>query len=124
MPTSPLRLCRRPGCPALVSRGYCAAHKPAERSDQAKVWHKMYGARWQKYRLVFLAEHPLCVDPYKEHGKRPVVATVIDHIRAHRGDYGLFWLGSNHRSLCASCHSTLTAEFDGGFGRAPLPGKI
>ena len=32
-------------------------------------------------------------------------ATVVDHIKEHKGDYGLFWDESNWQSLCASCHS-------------------
>lgn len=77
----------------------------------------MYGARWRKYRLIFLAEHPLCSDIYKDHGKRPVAATVVDHIRAHKGDYGLFWHAGNHAPLCTACHNRKTALEDGGFGR-------
>jgi 5-methylcytosine-specific restriction protein A len=92
-------------------------HKPAERSIQAAQWHKMYGARWRKYRLVFLAANPLCVDPYQDHGKRPVMATVVDHIRAHKGDYGLFWLASNHAALCVPCNSKKAALEEGAFGR-------
>src|SRR5664279_5620795 len=102
MPIAALSPCRYPGgCSALVSKGYCSVHKPAERSPQAMEWHKLYNStRWRKYRLIFLAANPLCVDPYKDHGKRPVMATVVDHIRAHRGNLGLFWASWNHAAMC------------------------
>jgi 5-methylcytosine-specific restriction endonuclease McrA len=35
-----------------------------------------------------------------------VVATVVDHIKAHRGDQELFWNKGNWQSLCKSCHDT------------------
>ncbi|MDE4173662.1 HNH endonuclease [Phaeobacter sp. PT47_59] len=32
-------------------------------------------------------------------------ATVVDHIKAHRGDERLFWGRTNWQPLCASCHN-------------------
>jgi len=80
-------------------------------------WHKLYNStRWRKYRLIFLAANPLCVDPYKDHGKRPVMATVVDHIRAHRGSYPLFWAPWNHQALCHGCNSKKAVLEEGAFG--------
>lgn len=44
-------------------------------------------------------------------------ATVVDHIRPHRGDMRVFWDSDNWQSLCASCHGRKTTTQDGGFGK-------
>ena len=36
-------------------------------------------------------------------------ATDVDHIRDHKGDWGLFTDRENLQSLCHSCHSRKTA---------------
>lgn len=74
-----------------------------------------YDAKWQAAAKAFLREHPLCV----RHLVREllVAATVVDHIRPHRGDYDLFWDRTNWQSLCKRCHDQKTAREDGGFGR-------
>ncbi len=63
-----------------------------------------YGSRWQKARAAYLRKHPLCI----EHSKlgQVVKATVVDHIKAHRGDMVLFWDSSNWQSLCKHCHDS------------------
>jgi len=33
-------------------------------------------------------------------------ARIVDHIRPHRGDLGLFWDSNNWQSLCWTCHSS------------------
>lgn len=52
-----------------------------------------YGSRWQKARLAFLAEHPLCCYCDQQGKLRP--STVVDHIIAHKGNAALFWDVSN-----------------------------
>jgi 5-methylcytosine-specific restriction enzyme A len=42
------------------------------------------------------------------------VASVVDHIVAHKGDASLFWKTSNHRSLCKNCHDKRVDEGDFG----------
>jgi 5-methylcytosine-specific restriction enzyme A len=66
-----------------------------------------YGRRWQKARKLFLAEHPLCQCDDAD-CQRP--ATEVHHIRAHRGDDGLFWDETNWQGLTKECHSRLTAR--------------
>jgi 5-methylcytosine-specific restriction endonuclease McrA len=61
-----------------------------------------YDGRWRKARLVYLAEHPLCV--MCETDDRIEAATVVDHIQPHRGDQALFWDVANWQSLCRFCH--------------------
>lgn len=73
----------------------------------------LYGYRWQKARKVFLAEHPLCV--YCQRLGRLSAATVVDHIKPHKGDLVLFWDPLNWQSLCKVCHdSAKRAEELGG----------
>jgi 5-methylcytosine-specific restriction protein A len=43
-------------------------------------------------------------------------ATVVDHIKPHKGNAILFWLVSNWQGLCKHCHDVKTATEDGGFG--------
>lgn len=62
-----------------------------------------YGSRWQKYRAAFLARNPLCA-MHQQLGQ-VVPATVVDHIKPHRGDQSLFWDKANHQPLCESCHN-------------------
>lgn len=40
-------------------------------------------------------------------------ATVVDHIREHRGDLVLFWQRSNFQSLCAPHHDSAKQKADG-----------
>lgn len=74
-----------------------------------------YGARWQRYRARYLREHPWCVMCLER--KRYVAATVVDHIKPHRGDMKLFWKPANHQPLCKACH-------DGAKSAAERSGKV
>lgn len=71
-----------------------------------------YGREWQKARKFFLKRHLWCVR-CKEKG-RLVPATVVDHIKPHRGDPDLFWDEKNWQPLCKRCHDhkTMTEERD------------
>lgn len=71
--------------------------------DRAKTAARGYGGRWQRERLAFLAQHPLCT--MCEHEGRVVAATVVDHIIPHKGDYKLMWDRSNWQSLCEQHHN-------------------
>lgn len=120
MPSAPKRYCLVPSCRNwAVKGGRCEQHqRKPQRSAEATEWRKLLNdRRWQEYRLAFLAEHPLCVDPFGEHEGRPVVATVVDHIQAHRGDTELFWDTANHQALCLQCNSRKAARSEGAFGR-------
>ncbi len=46
-----------------------------------------------------------------------VAATVVDHVKAHKGDQQLFWDETNHRAVCKPHHDARTDEGD--FGRDP-----
>lgn len=125
MPLAPGKPCIHPGCPLLAVPGKnrCERHLQAQKekvkSDSRKRQRKsgnskLYSHKWRRYRKMFLAEHPLCVH-CQEQG-RITPATVVDHIKAHKGDHELFWTMTNHQSLCARCHSIKTNLFDGGLG--------
>jgi len=66
-------------------------------------WRLWYGlAAWKAARLAQLALQPLC----ERHLARDQVvpATVVNHRRPHRGDWGLFIDPENHESVCKACH--------------------
>lgn len=71
--------------------------------------YRGYNTRWQKERLMYLHEHPFCVNCLREK-KQYVKATVVDHIRPHRGDERLFWDKSNWQPLCKKCHDEKTGH--------------
>ncbi|MBK8772780.1 MAG: HNH endonuclease, partial [Rhizobiales bacterium] len=64
--------------------------------------HLYNTAAWKRARAVQLRAHPLC-RMHLELGQT-VVATVVDHITAHRGDRVLFTDRDNLQSLCKPCH--------------------
>jgi 5-methylcytosine-specific restriction protein A len=94
-----------------------------DRDRRGSSSERGYGARWQAYRASFLLGHPLCVlclvsGPPKGDGRRAITpATVVDHIRAHKGDPILFWDPENHRAVCKPHHDQRVDEGD--FGRPP-----
>ncbi len=111
MPSKPLRPCRHPGCPALTRDGWCEAHRPKRnnaRRDSAK-YHSWYSLPiWtDDLRPAQLAREPFCRECAKR-GER-TRATVVDHVKSHRGDWALFIDPANHQSLCAQCHNRKTA---------------
>jgi len=112
--------CTHPGCPALVPRGHaqCPEHERGRRrssdAERGSAAERGYGPAWRAARASFLAAHPACATC-------GAPASVVDHVRAHKGDQALFWDRANWQPLCASCHSRKTAEHDGGFGNAVTP---
>lgn len=104
--------CKHPGCAKLVSYGcqYCSDHAALHRSDRDSSGKRGYDSKWQKARARYLSKHPLCV----ECGKKGmyVKATVVDHIKPHRGNETLFWDQSNWQSLCKPCHDKKTWNED------------
>ncbi len=114
MPTGAPHPCTQPGCPALVrGRGRCDEHERQADARRGSSASRGYGSKWQAYRKGFLEANPLCV-VCKAAG-RITAASVVDHIRAHKGDETLMWSPANHRSVCKPCHDARTDEGD--FGR-------
>lgn len=71
---------------------------------------KPYGHAWQKARAAFLTQHPLCAMCMSFGRLEP--ATVVDHIKPHRGDPGLFWARDNWQALCKRCHDSHKQRFE------------
>jgi 5-methylcytosine-specific restriction enzyme A len=76
--------------------------------DRPRECSRLYDYRWTRYRAVYLAEHPLCVECLRAGVAEP--ATVIHHVRDHRGDAALFWDQGNHVAICKRCHDAHTAR--------------
>jgi 5-methylcytosine-specific restriction protein A len=84
---------------------------PDHRSPEAQAYRHLYrSSAWRKGRLIFLAQHPLC-ERCKAKG-RITAATVVNHIKPHKGDITLFFAWSNWQSLCKSCHDGPTQKFE------------
>lgn len=114
MPRRPQTPCKYPGCPKRVPYGrkYCDEHEQRCQGERKNAVLRGYGREWQKARKFFLKRHPWCAR-CKEKG-RLVPATVVDHIKPHRGDLDLFWNEKNWQPLCKSCHDhkTMTEDRD------------
>lgn len=102
MPTRPKRLERK--------KDKVKQHLPRENANA-----RGYTYRWQKASAGWLRAHPLCV--HCDAKGLVVAASEVDHVIPHKGDMKLFWDPRNWQSLCHTCHSTKTANEDGGFGR-------
>jgi len=76
--------------------------------DNRTTAERGYGNRWRKARATYLRSHPLCVMC------RPRLepATVVDHIKPHKGDQVLFWDTANWQSLCKLHHDSWKKRFE------------
>ena len=106
MPMKPKRPCKHPGCPRLTGGQYCELHAALHTSDRGSAFERGYSYRWQAARKQFLANRPLCVECQREGKLTP--ATIVDHIKPHRGDPALFWDEKNWQPLCKKCHDRKT----------------
>lgn len=116
MPFAAPHPCASPGCPVLVGRGKsrCATHERKVEVERGSAHERGYDSRWKKARERYLRQHPLCVPCGAEGRIEP--ATVVDHIKAHKGDQVLFWDDENNwRSSCKPHHDARVDEGD--FGR-------
>lgn len=87
-----------------------------ERIIRPSATDRGYDYHWQQARREFLRKNPLCTEHLRR--GRLVVASVVDHVRPHRGNYERFWDDSNWQSLCKECHDKKTVACDGGLGHA------
>ena len=112
MPSRPKKPCAHPGCPELVDPAdkYCDQHKAEHPAEVRSGSARGYNRRWQKISKQYLSSHPLCVKCL-ERGKY-TKATVVDHIRPHRGNPELFWNPENWQPLCKTCHDKKTWNED------------
>lgn len=78
------------------------------RYSNRKQYHHLYNSQnWRNYRAMFLKANPLCVKCREVGALRP--ATVVDHVRPHKGNTDLFWSVDNHQALCKPCHDSAKA---------------
>ncbi len=100
MPRKPMKPCCHPGCPKLTEGRYCEEHE-AFTVENGKVHRDVVitvsgSGRGKR----FLKEHPLCCK-CEEEGKY-VRATIVDHIKPHRGDpilFGMKKIGSLYANI-------------------------
>ena len=60
--------------------------------------------QWREGRLAFLTEHPICAHCQRRDRLTP--ATVVDHIKDHKGNETLFFEQDNWQPLCKPCHDS------------------
>lgn len=106
MPQRARRPCSAPGCPALVTDRFCPAHRRLADRRRGSSTQRGYNGAWEKARLAFLRDHPLCAECLKHN--RVTAATCVDHVIPHRGDQRLFWDVNNWQALCTPDHSRKT----------------
>lgn len=105
MPIRPPHIC---ACGTIVASGErCACQIVRDRERRARfdrtrpnARQRGYTRQWDKARTDYLSAHPTC-----RYCQEP--ATVVDHIKPHRGDMALFWNQSNWQPLCTRCHSSI-----------------
>jgi 5-methylcytosine-specific restriction protein A len=89
-----------------------------------------YSSDWRARSTAFRKAHPLCLGCEAIGRIQP--ATLVDHIKPHRGDQALFWDEANWQPCCRWHHelkATLERKFELGLvGAAALrldsPGAI
>ena len=106
----PLKPCRHAGCPVLTRDGWCEKHRPRYERRESATWHGWYSLPiWtENLRPAQLLREPFCRE-CAAHGKR-TRATVVDHVKPHRGDWALFVDETNLQSLCKHHHDRKTAR--------------
>lgn len=111
MPNSPPIACP---CGGRRINGVCDRCGPRKRSpdNRPNFRRRGYTAEWDKARLVWLAEHPLCAECQRQ--GRVTAGYAVDHIVPHKGDMVLFWdCDNNWQTLCRSCHARKSASEKG-----------
>ena len=108
MPYKPKSPCRQPGCPELTHEPYCEKHAPINRRESSSK--RGYGSRWRVRSKLYLKANPLCVECNRKGKLTP--ATVVDHIKPHRGAPLLMWDETNWQALCKPCHDRKTGRQD------------
>jgi 5-methylcytosine-specific restriction endonuclease McrA len=99
----PPRLC---ACGHRVASGSlcpCQRKQATERkarfdSTRPSSSRRGYTGAWDKARAEFLARNRRCAMCGAE-------ATVVDHVKPHKGDMSLFWDRSNWQPLCRHHHN-------------------
>ena len=86
--------------------------QPSWRGDKRSSSERGYTWAWTKARNTYLLDNPLCVMCRDMTPSRVVLAGVVDHIVAHRGDSVLMWDQDNWQALCAPHHNSDKQMFE------------
>ena len=79
-------------------------------ASAAAGWHRFYDTGfWLSRRRLQLKAHPLC-QICQARGAL-TAASVVDHVKPHKGDWNLFVLGEL-QSLCKTCHDSSKRFFE------------
>ena len=121
-----ISLPHRPLDLASTTHASTATDQRAASAERAGLYHS---ARWQRARLRYLRDNPLCATCGA--AGLVVAAFAVDHSEGHRtGDWrARFWDEATWQALCLACHNTKSAtelaawnriggsrEPDGGYG--------
>lgn len=113
MPSRIERSCRAYLCPNTTANknGYCDDHQALALRDidrRESASKRGYDKHWNKFRVKYLQDNPLCVDCLKDKTLTP--ATEVHHIRKLHDYPTLKYERSNLMALCHRCHSKRTAR--------------
>ncbi len=78
-------------------------------ADKATARDIRKTAAWRAFSKWYRTKYPLCCDPFKAHGKRPVAAMDVHHVKPCGANPELAFDESNCRSLCRGCHASVSA---------------
>lgn len=67
-----------------------------------RAWYSM--PEWKAARRAQFQRQPLC-ERHLGRGEK-VSANVVNHRRAHRGNWSMFIDSANHESVCKGCHDS------------------
>lgn len=115
MAKAALHECNQYGCHVLTMERYCDKHKRNYDKSRESASKRGYGRRWQTSSKAYLANNPFCIRCLEKGIHKH--ATIVDHIKPHKGNKALFWDKNNWQPLCKQCHDRKTVTEDGGFGR-------
>lgn len=85
--------------------------KSKHRTEEARQYKKLYNlSAWQALRIRQLTKEPFC--RYCEAQGRIVPATIVNHIKPHKGDKVLFFASTNVESVCKQHHDSAIQSFE------------
>ena len=118
MPDAPPKPCHHPGCRsfALAGKARCAAHLASydtttrrNSATLARAAQIRGSTAWKKVRAAFVADFPLCCDPFDLHKHGPETTDDVHHVLPVATHPHLALTRSNLRPLCRPCHLRRTA---------------
>lgn len=118
MPACPPKPCHHPGCRAfaLPGKARCADHAHVyDRTTRATsrelaLAAKIRGSQaWKGVRVAFVAENPVCCDPFHQHTTGPEPTQDVHHVEPLHRRPDLAFDTSNLRPLCRQCHNAVEA---------------